>query len=224
MAWAGPLFVIYWGIVCANSGNYHIAEFQVLDAYKSNPQKNFNRFWIFNGLVEGHSERLSVPMKANVRQPPFAAGEKVKVRYNPAGSTITMVERSLRVLTIDDYAAAGRNLVLIAAGCFGPGVFVGLLWLVRRLRQGGFMNAPDKCRGAIQICAIVGALACTGCEHNQTAAKAGLEDFASNLKMLYEHGDTNALFAQVLTNGVPPALLEPMNQGSCFLSVLEKLK
>jgi len=211
VALMGTPTVLFWATVWVKSSNYRLAAFQVQDASLSNPQRRFKRFWILNGLVEGRSERLVVSLNAGGNQPPFAGGDLLQVRYNPDGATVILAGRSLRAISLDEYSVVGRNLAVSAAGFFGPLVVVSLLWFVRRLRR-GYSSAADKYRGAIQVCAIVVALACSGCGRAQVPASGGLEGFSQDLKVFYERGDTNALVAQVSTNGVPPVLLEAMKQ------------
>lgn len=206
----GTPTVLFWATVWVKSSNYRVAAFQVQDASLSNPQRRFKRFWILNGLVEGRSERLVIPLNGG-NQPPFAESDLLQVRYNPDGATVVFAGRSLRAITLDDYSVVGRKVAVSAACFFGPLVAVALLWFVRRLRRGS-LNTADKYRGAIQVCAIVVALACSGCGRAQAPASGGLEGLSQDLKVFYERGDTNALVAQVSTSGVPPVLLEAMKQ------------
>lgn len=211
VALLGTPTVLFWATVWVKSNNYRIAAFQVQDTSLSNPQRRFKRFWILNGFVEGRSERVVVPLNDSGHQPPFVAGDLLQVRYNPDGATAVIAGRSLRAITLDEYSVVGRNLAVSAAGFFGPVVAVGLLWFVRRLRRGS-SNAADKYRRAIQVCVILVAVACSGCGRAQVPESGGLESLSEDLKVLYERGDTNALVAQVSTNGVPPVLLEAMKQ------------
>jgi len=211
VALMGTPTVLFWATVWVKSNNYRVAAFQVQDTSLSNPQRRFKRFWILNGLVEGRSERVVVPLNDSGHQPPFAAGDLLQVRYNPDGATVVLAGRSLRAITLEDYSVVGRNLAVSAAGFFGPLVAVALLWFVRRLRCGS-LNTSDKYRGAIQACAIIVTLACSGCGRAQVPASAGVEGLSEDLKVFYERGDTNALVARVSTNGVPPVLLEAMKQ------------
>jgi len=211
VALMGTPTVLFWATVWVKRNNYRVAAFQVQDTSLSNPQRRFKRFWILNGLVEGRSERLVVPLNASGNRPPFAAGDLLQIRYNQDGATLVLAGRSLRAITIDEYSAAGRNLAVSAAGFFGPVMAVALMWFVRRIRLGS-LNAADKYRGAIQACVIMVAFACGGCGRAQAPATGGLEGLSENLKVFYERGDTNALVAQVSTNDVPPVLFEAMKQ------------
>lgn len=211
VALMGTPSVLYWAVVWAKYDGYRVAMFQVQDTSLSNPQRGFKRFWILYGHIEGRSEKFSVPWKSSANQSPFAIGDSVQVRYNSERATIGLAGRNVRAITLDEYSTVGRNLAVSAAGFFGPVVAVALLWFVRRLRRGS-LNAADKYGGAIQVCAILVALACGGCGRAQGPASGGLKGLSQDLKVFYERGDTNALVAQISTNGVPPVLLEAMKQ------------
>jgi hypothetical protein len=210
-ALVGVPSMTYWGSVWMRRASYHSATFQVEDAWLSGSQRNSRRFWMAKGKVDEVSESLSIRWKKDQLISPFMAGKAVQVHYNPRAIGVLFNGRSLRVLVLDDYLAAGRNFVMCLAGFLGPGIAVALIWFWRRLRRGS-VNAAVKHRGAIQAGAVVVALACSGCGRSEAPTPGGVEGLSEDLRAFYDRGDTNALVAQVSTNDLPSVLLDAMKQ------------